>query len=375
MSRLLFVVAKWFEFGGMQRSLLRIAEACAARGADVDVLCGRWEGDKPTGIRVIEHPLKAWSNEGKNRELAGHIARLKADGGYDAVVGFMKFPHLDVYYAGDPCFAERFARGKPAWLRFLPRYRHFLKLEEAVFGPASEAEILLFAHAEQAHYQRHYGTPDARFHVLPPGINRARLDDVAPEAPAALRAELGLAAEERVVLHVGSSFRIKGVDRLLAGYAALPEALRASHRLVIVGDDEPGPFRAQAKRWGIASRVLFTGARRDMASFYRIADALVHPAYSENTGTTLLESLILGVPVLASGICGFAHHVVDADTGLVCPEPFDQARFNAQFAELLSSPRRPDWQANGRRYGQTQDLYGLIDKAAELILARAGRSS
>ncbi|MHC5048591.1 MAG: glycosyltransferase family 4 protein, partial [Planctomycetota bacterium] len=38
--RLAFAMVKYFPFGGMQRNLLRIARACAARGHEVHVFAG-----------------------------------------------------------------------------------------------------------------------------------------------------------------------------------------------------------------------------------------------------------------------------------------------------------------------------------------------
>jgi UDP-glucose:(heptosyl)LPS alpha-1,3-glucosyltransferase len=39
----------------------------------------------------------------------------------------------------------------------------------------------------------------------------------------------------------------------------------------------------------------------------------------------LLEALVAGLPVLTTAVCGYAHYMVEADAGLVVPEPFEQA--------------------------------------------------
>jgi UDP-glucose:(heptosyl)LPS alpha-1,3-glucosyltransferase len=38
----------------------------------------------------------------------------------------------------------------------------------------------------------------------------------------------------------------------------------------------------------------------------------------------LLEAVVAGLPVLTTAVCGYAHHISDADAGVVVAEPFTQ---------------------------------------------------
>jgi len=104
------------------------------------------------------------------------------------------------------------------------------------------------------------------------------------------------------------------------------------------------------------------------------ADLLIHPAYSENTGTVLLEAIIAGLPVLTTDICGYAYHVNRAQAGRVLASPFQQMQLNTQLAEMLDSPQRPVWSENGIRYGREEDLYSMPDVVADHIERMAGMS-
>jgi len=371
--KLAFVVSLFFEYGGMQRSLFRIAQECVKRGHEVHIFTGGWIGDRPENITVHELDTKAMTNVRSNDILAAKLAEaIKQDGHFDCVVGFTKLPGLDVYYAGDPCYAQRVATSRPWWYRFTPRYRGFRRQEAGVFGKGLKTEMMLIAHGEKAEFIKYYQTESERFHLLPPGINRQRFEDKpSDEDIASLRNELGVAEDETMLLLVGARFQTKGLDRALEAVASLPSEQRNNIKLVIVGGDKQAPYTKQAAQLGITDRIVFTGAREDLVRFYHAADLLVHPPYTENTGTILIEAMLCDLPILASGVCGFAFHVTDSQAGKICPEPFEQSVFNKMLSEMLQKNALDGFIGKGPTYCDKTDLYSLIDRAADIIIARA----
>ncbi len=386
--RFAFVVSLWFPFGGMQFSLLRIAQACVARGHQVDIYTGKWQGEKLDNIGVIELDTKAITNHRSNDLLAEQFAAAVAGKDYDCLVGFTKVPGLDVYYAADPCYAARveeiqyqlrdgarIEEAKHQLYKKLPRYRAYCRQEESVFQPGSGVDIILIAHQEREKFIRHYGTEKDRFHLLPPGINRKRLGSKdAAQDRADIRHEFRVAVSDLLLLVVGSRFKTKGVDRVIRALASLPEQLKRRCKLVIVGHGKASAFKGLAVCLGVSGRVIFAGTRSDVNRFYRGADFLVHAPRSENTGTVLIESMLCGLPVLVTENCGFAKHVRAADAGITVPEPFDQELFNGALSGFLESDSREKWTVNGPDYCENTDLYSLIERAADVIIERAQRN-
>jgi UDP-glucose:(heptosyl)LPS alpha-1,3-glucosyltransferase len=138
---------------------------------------------------------------------------------------------------------------------------------------------------------------------------------------------------------------------------------------MVIGQDDPKPFKLQAATLGLGERVSFLKGRSDVPRFLLGADLLIHPAYNENTGTVLLEAIVAGLPVLASAVCGYAHYIEDADAGRVVPEPFVQAQLDRMLAEMLGDgDARRRWQANGLAFADRADLYSLPERAADVIL-------
>ena len=368
--QLAFCLYKYFPFGGLQRDFLRIALACQARGHAIRVYVLEWNGDIPAGFDVVLVPVKAMSNVRRYAKFSAWVEADLVRRPADRVVGFNKMPGLDVYFAADPCYEDKARTLRNPLYRLSARYRHFAAYERAVFSPDSRTEILMIARAQQPLFEQHYATPAARFHLLPPGISPDRRAPVnATEIRADFRREFALAADDLLLLQVGSGFKTKGVDRSLKALASLPEVLRQRTRLIVVGEDDPSFFVRQASALGLTGGVSFLRGRSDIPRFLLGAELLIHPAYNENTGTVLLEALVAGLPVIASGVCGYAHYIDEADAGRVIPEPFDQARFNVMLAEMLADPQaRAHWKARALEFAESADIYSNAERAADLIL-------
>lgn len=362
-----FCLYKYFPFGGQQKNFLKIAKVCLDRGHQVDVFTSSWQGEIPDGFQVLILPIQGFTNHRRRESMAKQLNRSVADKHYDAIIGFNKMPGLDVYYAADTCYAAK-ADEKSFLYRITERCRSYLRMEKAVFGRSSITEILLLSEKEKAVFMYYYGTPEHRFHLLPPGISKdclahPNLKQIREE----LRLELNIGLETNVVLLVGSSFKTKGVDRAIHAITALPKLLREKTILLIVGQDNPRFFRWLAWRLGVTDRVRFVGGRDDIRRFFMAADFLLHPARRENTGTVLIEAMAAGLPVLATDVCGFSYHIECADAGEIVPSPFIQKTLNQRLVYILTSEKKEQWQHNGMAYVAKADVFRRAEKAAEVI--------
>jgi glycosyltransferase involved in cell wall biosynthesis len=117
---------------------------------------------------------------------------------------------------------------------------------------------------------------------------------------AALRARLGIAAEDPVLLFVGRLEAQKGIYQLLEAMRRIAVEVPRL-RLVIVGEgDEAGVARIVAES-GLDGRVLtsggfVTGLR--LLEYYEMADACVFPSLFEPFGLVATEAMALGKPVI-----------------------------------------------------------------------------
>ncbi|EFC7611789.1 lipopolysaccharide glucosyltransferase I [Escherichia albertii] len=364
-----FCLYKYFPFGGLQRDFMRIASTVAARGHHVRVYTQSWEGDCPKAFELIRVPVKSHTNHGRNAEYYAWVQEHLKTHPADRVVGFNKMPGLDVYFAADVCYAEKVAQEKGFFYRLTSRYRHYAAFERATFEQGKSTKLMMLTDKQIADFQKHYQTEPERFQILPPGIYPDRkYSEQIPGSREIYRQKNGINEQQNLLLQVGSDFVRKGVDRSIEALASLPESLRHNTLLFVVGQGKPRKFEALAEKLGVRSNVRFFSGRNDVSELMAAADLLLHPAYQEAAGIVLLEAIAAGLPVLVTSVCGYAHYIADANCGTVIAEPFCQEQLNEVLRKALTqSPLRAAWAENARHYADTQDLYSLPEKAADII--------
>ncbi|HEY8610215.1 MAG TPA: glycosyltransferase family 4 protein [Roseomonas sp.] len=176
------------------------------------------------------------------------------------------------------------------------------------------------------------GMTSARVRLIPNGIDPARLR---PLRPGALRAELGIPAEDLVIGSVGSLITRKGPDVLLAAFARLAHP---SAWLILAGS---GPERerleAMTDALGVAPRVRFVGNVEEPGVVYDAMDIHVLASRSEAFGLVLVEAALSGVPNIGSAVGGIPEVIDDERTGLLVP-PDDAEALAGALGRLARDP-------------------------------------
>lgn len=146
------------------------------------------------------------------------------------------------------------------------------------------------------------GVDLVRFSPLPQSESRRRLDW--PDAP--------------TLLAVGNLVENKGQHLAIDALTALPE-----FRLCLVGDGpQSAALKAQARRLGVADRVLFCGrvGQDRLCLYYSAADMLILPSSREGSPNVVLESLACGTPVVACAVGGVVEVLSTPDAGALMSE-------------------------------------------------------
>ena len=182
-----------------------------------------------------------------------------------------------------------------------------------------------------------WGIAPAKVHV----IHNALAPPATPrQSRADIRAELGW-TDRPTLITVARLQPWKGIDHLIVALNDLPAL-----RLVVVGDG-PDRGRLEAMARPLGDRVIFTGmmAPGETHRLMAAADGLALYSGYEGLSHTLLESLHLGTPVLASDRGGNSEIVSHGVNGLLVPH-VDVSALRWGIQQLLE--RREEYAANSR---------------------------
>ena len=322
--KILFLIARYFPYSGLQTDFLRAAEAAADRGHDVSCLVGSWEGKRPDNLRILTVPLPGTGEADDLDALETAYHELIEHETFDRTAAFELISGVDFYFAGFDCLGSNPENADP----------RLLEREKAVFSPESSTYIFYLVTPQINAFFGVYGTQPPRFLRLPPGMNPAcgRVPDP-DKVRVRKRAELGLKDGERLAVSAAHDMLLKGVDRTLAAYADLPPEHRARLRLFVTGFLGREQCEKQAAELGIADRVIFDAGRPDLPELLCAADYLVHPARREAAGSIRIEAIASGLSVVCTDVCGF-QDIVLASGGHVLNEPLCPGALTAELDYL-----------------------------------------
>lgn len=149
------------------------------------------------------------------------------------------------------------------------------------------------------------------------------------------RRELGIRNEEFLVLLIGNDWEKKGLPCLMNALAMLDGVPVSA---LVVGNDQPEPYRVQARQSGIENRLRFAAVAPDVLKFYAAADACAAPSLYDPFGLPVLEAMACGLPTIASRAMGASEVVTDGESGLILDDPHDAAALSAMIRRLFDSP-------------------------------------
>lgn len=201
--------------------------------------------------------------------------------------------------------------------------------------------------------KRHLGIPAERATIIYNSVDTAAFVRSAETTASAerLRAELGLAGNDPVVLCVARLDPQKGLRYLIE---ALPAIVREYPRVaaLVVGGGAAAVkagLVSLAERLQVRSHVHFLGPKADVRPYLELCDVFVLPSLYEGMGIALVEAMAMERPCVATRASAVPEVVADGVSGLLVP-PANPAELAAAMCRLLADAGlRARMGAEGRR--------------------------
>jgi D-inositol-3-phosphate glycosyltransferase len=351
--------------GGMNIYVLESAQRMAAMGVEVDIFTRRTESESPEIIEISKGVRVRYFDCGHGNltkeQMPVHILglskeflRIVKDEKYDAI-------HSHYWISGKVAMPAAAKLGIPLihTMHTMARVKNLNLAEgespEPMIRVQGETQVAAAAQAliantdsEAASLVSLYEACPDTVHVVNPGVD---LFTFTPgTGRKAAREQIGTPADALIVTFVGRIQPHKGPEVLIRATSELVKhspQMRPQLIVNIIGGasgantEEVERLKELATWLNIDDVIHFAPPvpRADLVHWYRAADLVCVPSYSESFGLVALEAQACGTPVVATAIGGLRTAVADGISGVLV-DGHDPKAWSSVIARLLHEPQR-----------------------------------
>ena len=351
--------------GGMNIYVVESAQRMAAMGVSVDIYTRRTHASETESVEISPGVRVRYFECGHGtltkEQLPAHISglskeflRLVKDESYDAI-------HSHYWISGKVAMPAAKELGIPLvhTMHTMARVKNLNLAEgetpEPMIRVQGETQVVAAANAlvantdaEAASLVSLYDACPDIVHVVSPGVD---LYTFTPgQGRSAAREFVGLPNDALVVSFVGRIQPHKGPEVLIRATSELVKhSPLLRHKLIVniiggasgANTEEVDRLKELATWLAIDDVVRFSPPvpRADLAQWYRAADLVVVPSYSESFGLVALEAQACGTPVVATAVGGLRTAVADGISGVLV-DGHDPKAWSSVIARLLQEPQR-----------------------------------
>jgi len=391
--------------GGMNIYVVESAERMAAMGVSVDIFTRRHSPELPdivelsAGVRVRH--LNIGANSATKEELPALIPNISE--AFSAVLENEKYDVLHSHYwisgkvampvakkLGIPLAhtMHTMARVKNMNLAEGERPEPMIRVQGETQVVAAADALIANTDAEAASLVSLYEACPDNVSVVSPGVDLYTF--TAGDGRKAAREAIGLPQDAHILAFVGRIQPHKGPEVLIRAVAEMlnhSPHLRPKLITIIMGGAS-GSGLGEVERlkdlvsWlNISDVVRFENPvpRAQIPQWYRAADLVCVPSYSESFGLVALEAQACGTPVVATAVGGLRTAVADGISGVLV-DGHDPRAWSSVLARLIQEPQRRVLLSMGAiehasHFGWDATARGTLDIYDRIIATAASAAS
>jgi glycosyltransferase involved in cell wall biosynthesis len=376
--KILFVLPKTTEFGGLERHLLDLLRGTKDRQLQLSVIC--FDHDVISGHMTGELAQVVAKCAKEPKSLSDWVRMIREARPnrivfiYSWIEAFPWQAQVAALLAGVPrrlSIHHLIANLPPppirGWsprnlLRRLAGKRARYLLPARISGTVSNKTICV-SDAVRNVLVNSYGFSARKTITVHNGVSISKFVP-SKAAGAAVRARFGIGPDEFLLVCAARLAEAKGVDILLEA-VSLVIRQGISCRCIIVGD---GPLKdkllQQADQLGLANHVYFEGFQEDVRPYLQAGSAFVLTSHLEGLPLSILEAMACGLPCIVTDVGGNTEAVRDRVDGLVIPPGSARAAADA-ILYLATHPNERAKMASGTRE-RVRQSFNIEDRMSEL---------
>jgi glycosyltransferase involved in cell wall biosynthesis len=186
--------------------------------------------------------------------------------------------------------------------------------------------------------------------------------------PADVKKNLNIPLNAKVIGTIGRLTEQKGYQYLIKAVPLVVQNDPLAHFIIIGTGNLETQLQDHAKSLHIERHITFTGARKDIVELLSSMDLFVSSSLWEGLPTVLMESMAIGVPVLATDIPGTSEVIDNGVNGWLVP-PASSIALAEGILHLLSLPNIcQDISNEAKRKVQKFNIQYIAEQHKELYI-------
>jgi UDP-glucose:(heptosyl)LPS alpha-1,3-glucosyltransferase len=369
---ILQVIQEFGAIGGADRVAWELAQAFNRAGLPNGVIASaaRDAGDAATHVTIVS----PWVNRFSTRGGMRYLARLAVFPAFTlAATRAVRRQDKSLVISHGDCLAGdivvvhavnaenleiKKAAGQWRW-RLNPLHAWVALRDRWMIGGLRYRRYVAVSHRVSGELHKHYNVPANRIRVIPNGVDveRFRPD---PNIRRQIRQDFDIPQDARLLLFVAHEFDRKGLAHVIDAM----ERLGPDYRLLVVGSDNPAPYRAMARL--SHDRIIYAGEQKGIERFFAAADAFVFPTSYETFSLVCMEAMASSLTVFATSVGGIEEYLKDGQNGItILQDGADIARkVDAVFED---APRVERMRAAARATAETYSWDSIAGKYIDLL--------
>jgi len=209
---------------------------------------------------------------------------------------------------------------------------------------------------------------ESQWVVIHSGVHLDRLRLDAPVGDASEPVRIGIVARLE---------HVKGVDLLIraVGHLTKGKPLSRTYEVLIWGSGGlEDDLRTLARDVGAADDVSFVGTRQDVNEFIRSLHVYTQPSRNEGMGRALVIAQAMGIPIVATRVCGIPDVVKDGESGMLTRPEDPEDLAHALRSMIEDDATRQRMGARARAWMREVDESGYPEFSHESMLWQLQRT-